>query len=154
LAASSILQLQSLRPNTQVVCPYCGSRARLTDSAIVYHGRSYGPIYLCSKWPECDAYVGADKKSGTPLGRLANKELREWKKKAHQWIDPLWRSGILSRAKVYRIISGRMRIDPSKAHVGMFNIDQCKKAISVIRRYCRDYGIMTEQIEYPEKPPV
>lgn len=39
----------------EVFCPYCGERAEFVDSAEVYHGQSYGLIYLCRP---CDAYVG------------------------------------------------------------------------------------------------
>ena len=89
-------------------CPYCGSAVELKDSAVVYHGRSYGPIYLCSRWPECDAYVGVHKGTERPLGRLANAELREWKKRAHAAIDDLWKPGRYSRHKVYAIVSDMM----------------------------------------------
>ena len=61
-----------------ITCDYCGRPAQLTDSAIVY-GRSYGLIYYCAP---CQAWVGVHKGTTTPLGRLANHELREWKKAA------------------------------------------------------------------------
>lgn len=36
----------------QVYCPYCDRLAEFVDSAEVYHGQSYGMIYLCRR---CDA---------------------------------------------------------------------------------------------------
>lgn len=83
------------RKTPNVVCPYCGNKAELVDSAVVY-GRSYGIIWLC--YP-CDAYVGVHKNSPrhAPLGRLANKELREWKMRAHEVFDQLWISARMTR---------------------------------------------------------
>jgi len=80
----------------KVICPYCGKNAVLTDSAVVYHGRSYGMIWLCRP---CWAYVGTHKNSRkhAPLGRIANAELRDWKKKVHAAFDPLWKDGEMSR---------------------------------------------------------
>ena len=76
----------------EVFCPYCGKRAEFVDSAEVYHGRSYGMIYLCRP---CDAYVGChgNGKGDSPKGRLANAELRRWKIAAHNAFDPLWKFG-------------------------------------------------------------
>lgn len=52
-----------------VICDYCGTPADFVDSSVVYHGHSFGMIYLC---PRCGAYVGVHKGSDKPLGRLAN----------------------------------------------------------------------------------
>jgi len=45
--------------------------------------------YYCK---EDDAYVGTHKNSRKSLGTMANKELRERRKKAHRVLDPLWKS--------------------------------------------------------------
>ena len=41
-----------------VICNYCGTPADFVDSSVVYHGHSFGMIYLC---PRCGAYVGVHK---------------------------------------------------------------------------------------------
>lgn len=61
---------------TGKICPYCGQPTEYVDSAALYHGISYGMIYLCRK---CDAYVGVHRGTDKALGRLANRSLREWK---------------------------------------------------------------------------
>ncbi|MPN54908.1 hypothetical protein SDC9_202586 [bioreactor metagenome] len=61
------------------LCDYCGKPAIYTDSSRVY-GKSYGMIYYC---PDCHAWVGVHRGTDKPLGRLADAELRDWKKKAH-----------------------------------------------------------------------
>ena len=64
----------------KILCDYCGRQAEYVDSAEIYNGKSYGMIYLCRP---CKAYVGVHRGSDKPLGRLADAELREWKKRAH-----------------------------------------------------------------------
>jgi 3-mercaptopyruvate sulfurtransferase SseA len=116
----------------KVICPYCNSPAKLVDSAIVYHGRSYGMIWDCRP---CDAYVGVHKNSKkfVPLGRMANAELREWKKKAHAVFDPLWRpGGILTRDAAYRKLQEVMGMTKEQAHIGKFDVAECKKLVEML----------------------
>ena len=117
-------------------CDYCGKPARFVDSAIVYHGHSYGMIYYC---PDCQAWVGCHKGSDAPMGRLADAELRRWKRGAHAALDPLWRYRIIgNRQRVYAWLSERMGLPPEKTHIGMFDVDQCKDVIRICkeaRRY-------------------
>lgn len=111
------------------ICPYCGNPAKLVDSATVYKGRSYGMIWDCRP---CDAYVGCHKNSAShvPLGRLADKELRQWKMKAHQAFDPLWKSGEMKRTVAYRMLREALGVEPRDAHIGMLNVEQCRKLVA------------------------
>ena len=117
-----------------VKCPYCGADAKLVDSAIVYHGHSYGNIWLCKP---CDAYCGVHKNDNQnrPLGRLANKELREWKVKAHAAFDPLWKSKQMPRGKAYGLLQKLMNLGTEHAHIGLFDVDQCKTLIEKLKEY-------------------
>lgn len=116
----------------KVICPYCGERAEFVDSKIVY-GKSYGKIYLCRK---CLAYVGVHKGTDKPLGRLANAELRYWKKAAHAAFDPVWKYGRFRgyRNAAYGWLAGRMGLPVEETHIGMFDVAQCKKAIQICRK--------------------
>lgn len=117
----------------EVYCDYCGRRAEFVDSKIVY-GRSYGKIYLCR---HCMAYVGVISGSDKPLGRLANAELRYWKKAAHRVFDPLWKWGPFRhhRGAAYGWLAQRMNLSLDQTHIGMFDVAQCKKAISIINNF-------------------
>ncbi len=113
-----------------VVCPYCDKPADLTSSKDVYRGKDYGPIYLCKCQPGW-SYVGVHEGTLRPLGRLANKELREWKKTTHSAFDPLWRdSKTMKRSEAYAWLSEAMDIPPEQCHIGMFNVKQCKRAVT------------------------
>ena len=116
----------------EVFCPYCGKRAEFVDSAEVYHGRSYGMIYLCRP---CDAYVGChgNGKGDSPKGRLANAELRRWKIAAHNAIDPLWKFGPFRglRNSAYAWLAEQMGLPKEKTHIGMFDVAECQQVIQI-----------------------
>lgn len=125
----------------KVICPYCGKRAVFCSSARVYGGRDFGMIYLCGP---CWAYCGVHKGTAKPLGRLANAELREWKKKAHAAFDPKWqvrigtksRSGrpikkAHARGSAYKMLAALLGIDGKDCHIGMFDVETCKRVVEI-----------------------
>jgi hypothetical protein len=85
-------------------------------------------IYLCGNYPICDAYVGVHKGTNRPKGSLANAELREWRKKAHKVFDEFWK-GKISRKKAYKLMQNLMNMDENQAHIGEFDVEQCKMLI-------------------------
>lgn len=115
----------------EVYCDYCGRRAEYVNSKIVY-GKNYGMIYLCR---HCMAYVGVHKGTDIPLGRLANAELRYWKRQAHAAFDPLWQRGRFRgyRNAAYAWLAKWMGLPVEKTHIGMFDVAECKKAIRICR---------------------
>lgn len=107
-------------------CPYCEGKTKFMTTKEFY-GKDYGKnMYVCKP---CNAYVGTHGRSASPLGTIANAELREYRKKAHAKFDPLWKSGRMSRRFAYKLLSERLEIQPNKAHIGMFDIEQCKKVL-------------------------
>ena len=111
----------------KVNCDYCGRKTEFVDSSVVY-GRSYGMIYYCRT---CRAWVGVHKGTEQPLGRLANAELRYWKKQAHAAFDPIWKYGSMKRHNAYGWLSSQLNIPHDKTHIGMFDVGQCKQVIQV-----------------------
>lgn len=133
-------------------CPYCGNKTEYVDSSIIY-GKSYGMIYLCKP---CDAYCGVHKGTNISLGRLANKELREFKKEAHKYFDKIWQLKIEERSTAYKWLSEMLEIEKSQCHIGMFDEKQCKdtayfskQLLNDKRRLDLDFGV-TPQTEYYE----
>ena len=122
------------------ICPYCNKVPEFVDSSCVYHGISFGMIYLCR---DCSAWVGVHKDTKKALGRLANNELREAKKKAHSYFDLIAKTGLINklwtqfihgmpnRNKAYWWLSRKMDIKKDRCHIGMFDLDQCKKVVSI-----------------------
>lgn len=113
-------------------CPYCDKEALWCENKEIY-GRNYGNSYMVYLCKPCNAYVGCHQNTKKPLGIMANAELREWKKKAHSLFDPLWRNGKMKRGQAYKWLSDLMKIPVHEAHIGMFDIDKCKKLIKLIQ---------------------
>lgn len=113
-----------------VQCPYCGQKAEYVDSAEIY-GKSYGMVYLCRP---CDAYVGVHNGTDTPLGRLANRDLRRWRNRAHAAFDPLWQQGRYRRRRndAYAWLAGKMGLTKEETHIAMFDVEQCKQVIQIM----------------------
>jgi len=122
-----------------VECPYCRNKAELhVDSSIVY-GKNYGAIYLCQCYPICDSYVGCHPGSTAPLGRLANKQLRYWKKQAHKYFDLIWKKEIIdSRSGAYRWLSEKLELPGKRTHIGMFDVNTCKKVVELCKPYSNE----------------
>ncbi len=120
------------------VCPYCAGKPQLMDSEAIY-GRSYGLIWACLS---CSAWVGVHKGSERPLGRLANAELREWKKKAHAAFDPLWKKKIAqgtkrfqARTAAYEWLAGQMKLTRELCHIGMFDVRECRRVVDICQQF-------------------
>lgn len=111
------------RPRKPVLCPYCGSEAKLLgSSAPLYRGTDYGPVWLCSP---CGAWVGCHPGSALPLGRLADASLRQAKMAAHAAFDPLWRRKMErdglgkghARSRAYQWLAGQLGVEREACHI-------------------------------------
>ncbi len=112
------------------ICPYCKSETKKITS-IDFYGVPYGGdrmIICCKNYPHCDSYVGTHK-DGLSLGRLANSLLRQYKIRAHECFDPIWKEKYLTRQEAYKELGEFLDIPEEYTHIGMFNISTCKKVI-------------------------
>lgn len=124
-----------------MICPYCGSSVDIKDSAIIYR-QSFGMVWVCSKFPDCDAYVGCKPGTEIPLGTLADMDLREARKKAHSAFDRLWKLKMakekckkgVARTAGYRWLSKTLGIDPKKCHIAMMSLEQCREVCQLCKR--------------------
>lgn len=108
------------------ICPYCDKATEYVDSKEIY-GKSYGMVYICKP---CHSWVGVHKSNPTEsLGRLANHELREAKKEAHFYFDKIWKTTKLTRNETYNSLSKFLKIEKEYCHIGMFDIEKCKKVV-------------------------
>lgn len=114
------------------ICPYCGNDVVLTSNAELY-GREYGngKCYLCRN---CKASVGVHPDLVTPLGRLADKELKDLKMKCHELFDPYWKNKKMYRHECYKILAREMGIDAKECHFGWFDKGMLLRALSILQR--------------------
>jgi len=115
----------------ELLCPYCGKAAKLVGGMDVYPHRpdlAEKKLYQCVP---CDAYVGCHPGTTNPLGRLANAELRKAKMAAHAAFDPTWKDGKKKRGSAYAWLSDRLRVDKKDCHIGMFDVETCRRVVEV-----------------------
>ena len=122
----------------RVICPYCQQEARLATHFDIYQKHGEKKFWLCRP---CWAYVGChkDSKNNIPLGRLANTTLRRWKIRAHDAFDPLWKAKMVidqcsknqARKAAYSWLSRQLDISAKECHIGMFNVETCKRVVEI-----------------------
>lgn len=112
------------------ICPYCGCSSIFQDR----HPKTSHPAWVCTNYPECDAYVGCHP-GGKPLGTLADKTLRRWRNNAHAVFDPIWKQKTLSRSQAYKWLSDKLKINRSDCHIGHFSIEQCQQVIQLSLKF-------------------
>lgn len=121
-------------------CQYCNSDTELVNSSVIY-GKDYGDIYLCKP---CDAYVGVHEGTTKAKGTVANAELRDQRKTAHAFFDPLWMKKVVTRKALYKGLSNWLEKSPDETHIGMFDTEECDEVIKYalhVKRKGIPYGL-------------
>ena len=116
-------------------CPYCHEKATLVSGKEAYPHRPdlYNKrFWLCR---DCNAWVGVHENSKHPLGRLANKELRQAKIRAHSAFDPLWKKGYMTRRDAYKWLAEKLGIKPKRCHIGWFDVGMCDRVVGAVSEY-------------------
>lgn len=115
-----------------IKCPYCGAQAFLRPSSAVYgtNARPGEYLYVCSKYPACDSYVGTHRKSLFPMGSLANGNLRNKRIQAHKVFDRLWQNGIMEKWQTYQWMQAKFGLNREQAHIAKFSEYSCDQLIS------------------------
>ena len=116
-------------------CPYCGSPVVLRSAAGIYKENNADTmLYVCSKYPACDAYVRVLPGTKTPVGSLADSGLRALRREAHQSFDRLYQSGLMTRNDAYAWLAAMLQAPLSQAHIGYLREHYCRQ---VIEESCR-----------------
>ncbi len=117
-------------PARPMRCPYCGSPVLLRSADGIYQDNSRNTkLYVCSKYPQCDAYVRVHPGTNIPVGSLANSNLRSLRRKAHQYFDRLYMSGLMSKQDAYTWLAGILQAPLSQAHIGYLGEYYCQQVI-------------------------
>lgn len=120
----------------QIYCTGCQTDvdARLTTGAEMYPHRpdlASIPFWVCDT---CKSFVGTHhktKKWRRPLGYLATPEIKVWRMRIHQILDPLWKKGLIQRGNAYRRISVALGHD---YHTGnIYSVDEAKKIYEIVK---------------------
>lgn len=119
-------------------CRYCEQSAQLVrygDAEYPYRG-DYGPLWACVP---CAAWVGCHPGTETPLGRLADAELRAAKQAAHAAFDPIWRRQIAAegctkshaRKAAFTWLAEQLGQPVKKTHIGFMDLEECRRVVEI-----------------------
>jgi hypothetical protein len=84
----------------------------------------------------CGNYVGCHYKakgSTEPLGSIPTPEIRKARQRVHQALDPVWKSGAISRAALYRRISGALGREYHTAEIR--TVDEAQTVLALLKSY-------------------
>jgi ssDNA-binding Zn-finger/Zn-ribbon topoisomerase 1 len=117
---------------TIIKCPYCGAHAVLRPASVVHGEKARDEyLYICSRYPKCDAYVTAHKQSRQPMGALADGSLRRKRIQAHRAFDQLWRGGIMQKWQAYKWMQAKFGLNCEQAHIANFSEYRCDELIAM-----------------------
>lgn len=124
-------------------CPYCGSTVIYRSAEGIYRDNSRGTmLYVCSNYPECDAYVRTHAGTRIPVGTMANHELRNLRNTAHHYFDQLYRSGMMTKQEAYLWLANLISAPLSQAHIGYLGeyysklvIEESQKAVEHFQKH-------------------
>lgn len=120
---------------SQMRCPYCGGSVTYRSADGIYHDNSRNTmLYVCSHYPECDAYVRVHAGTNIPVGTLANQELRALRRTAHYYFDQLHQAGLMSKQDAYQWLADLICAPLSQAHIGYLGEYYCKQVIEESRK--------------------
>lgn len=126
-------------------CPHCQKRAKLTTGRTVYPRRpdlATKVLWICR---DCDAWCGVHDNSPRfkALGTPANKELRQLRRQAHSFFDPLWQlkqdrdscARHVARNSGYAWIATKLGIPVEECHIAMFNKEKCQAVVNLCQPF-------------------
>ena len=116
----------------KIHCPYCGAKAVLRPSEVVHQNRARPGqrLYVCARFPQCNAYVGAHEGTLLPMGTLANRNLRNKRILAHRAFNRLWESGTMKKWQAYKWMQAKFGLNHDQAHIAMFSELRCDQLIA------------------------
>lgn len=129
---------------TTIRCPYCGANAALRPSGVVYGERDItgGYLYVCDRYPKCDAYVAAHRRTMQPMGTLANGDLRHKRIEAHKVFDRMWKSGLMTKWQAYQWMQAKFGLNANQAHIAKFSEYMCGRLIAECMKVYENLGMV------------
>lgn len=108
-------------------CPFCHRNIKIATHKEVY-GKDYSDwpwVYRCEA---CDAQVGMHPFTHLPLGTLADKKLRDARKRCKAPFEAIWKNQKMSRTAAYVSLAKHLTIPVEECHFGWFDAKQCEQA--------------------------
>ena len=123
-----------------VRCPYCGANVVFRSADGIYkENKDHTMLYVCARYPECDAYVRTKPGSKMPVGSMADHRLRMLRRLAHESFDRLHQSGRMSRRDAYQWLADILDAPMSEAHIGHMGEYYCGQVIKRSRELFEEW---------------
>ena len=119
-------------------CPYCQRSSEQVDGTEIYGSRpdlAGRTFYLCRP---CEAWVGTHRGTTTPLGTLANADLRRARSEAHAAFDPLWKGAeagparFPNRTAAYAWLAEAAGLSRERCHIAMMDLETCRRVVDLV----------------------
>ncbi len=107
-------------------CPYCDKQATVVFGSEIYIARPELNMAVFWRCEDCDAHVRIGSRA-----TMANRYLRSLRIKAHEALDPLWSTKLMTRNEVYTWLSEALDKPSEACHIGLFDINTCVKVIDL-----------------------
>ena len=119
----------------QLSCGECGAPMvlRITERFLNKDG-SPKKFYGCTRYPDCKGTHAAHQSTGFPMGVPADKETKEWRSKAHEEFDKLWKKWGYERLEAYKLLQTIMSMTEKEAHIANFTKEQCQLLIEKLKK--------------------
>jgi len=122
-------------------CPYCKRPVIIRSAKGIYNKYAEGvQLLVCSGYPACDAYVRIHSGTTTPVGSLANKQLRALRQKAHNQFNKLYQKGLMSKDDAYSWLAYILNVPKAQAHIGYLGNYYCQVVIEESRKLLEQRG--------------
>ena len=111
-------------------CPYCGSPVTYRSADGIYKDNSRRTmLYVCSHYPECDAYVRVHTGTNIPVGTMADRKLRKLRNEAHKHFSKLIRDDYMTKQEAYQWLAGLLGAPQREAHIGYLSEYYCNMEV-------------------------
>lgn len=129
------MALSIVKEKSLIYCCTCKKavQARLTGGFEIFplHEQvSNDPFWVCDS---CKNYVACHHKTPnvtTPIGCIANKEIRDYRKKIHLILDPLFKKSKRSRKNIYSFLSKTLNYNYHTANIK--SIEEAKSVLYLV----------------------
>lgn len=130
IIGSEAMKKKSNRNNSLIRCPYCGGTVVFRSADGIYKDNNKNVmLYVCSHYPECDAYVRVHPGTKIPMGTMADHKLRALRNITHQHFDKLFKDGYMTRHEAYMWLANLISAPLSQAHIGYLGEYYCNLVI-------------------------
>jgi hypothetical protein len=115
---------------------HCGAEVEFRFCSDHFHGAQ---AWYCVNYPECYSYVKAHA-DGTPMGTLEDTNTRGLRFKIHNYVDPLWKTRLITRHETYDWLASLVGMEPGTFHVGELDKSAAERVIEILKTQ-HDYNL-------------